>query len=159
MKKKTFPLLFVIATLVALIGAGIFAPQTAYAQSGGGNGTLKATGDGLAGIRGNGNVTISGNGILWIRDSGGDAVINVSGNGGHRSEGENGWVRYSGFDGQATVSGSQVTVALSGFGINLEATGSGKFIMRGSGSYTIEKDGIIVLDGVWTEEVQVFSIP
>lgn len=159
MKKKTFPLLLVIATLVALTGAGIFAPQTAYAQSGGGNGTLKASGDGLAGIRGNGDITISGNGMLWIRDQAGDAVINVSGNGGNRHEGENGWVRYSGFDGQATVSGSQITVALSGYGINLEATGTGKFIMRGSGSYTVEKDGIIVLDGAWTEEAEVFSIP
>ncbi len=159
MKKRIYPLLFVLAALIALVGAGIFVPQITYAQSGGGSGMLKATGDGLAGIRGNGDVTVSGNGILWIRDQAGDAVVNVSGNGGHRHEGENGWVRYSGFDGQATVSGSQITVALSGFDINLKATGTGKFIMRGSGSYTVEKDGIIVLDGVWTEEAEVFNIP
>ncbi len=157
MKNKSFTLIFSIAMMIALVGAGIFAPQSAYAQSGGGNGTLKATGDGLAGIRGNGTVTISGNGILWIRDRAGDAVINVSGNG-KRAE-KNGWIRYSGFQGQATVSGSQITVALSGYDINLEATGTGKFILRGNGSYTVEKDGIIVLDGVWTEEAQVFSIP
>lgn len=102
--------------------------------------------------------TISGNGILWIQDRGGDAVINVSGNG-IRSEGENGWVRYAGFDGQATISGSQITVVLSGYDINLEATGTGRFVLRGKGSYSVEKDGIIVLDGVWTEEAQVFSIP
>ena len=159
MKKKKLTLVFTLAMIFALVGTVALSPQAAYAQSGGGDGTLRANGDGLAGIRGNGNITISGNGILWIRDSAGDAVINISGNGGHRSEGENGWIRYSGFDGQATVSGSRVTVALSGFGINLTATGSGKFIMRGNGSYTIEKDGVIVLDGVWTEEAQVFSIP
>ena len=159
MKKRTYTLLFVIATIFALVGAGAFAPQTAYAQAGGGSGILKATGDGLAGIRGNGNITISGNGILWIRDQAGDAVINVSGDGGHRYEGENGWVRYAGFNGQADVSGSQITVALSGFDIDLEATGTGRFVLRGNGSYTLEKDGAIVLDGVWTEEAQVFSIP
>lgn len=158
MKKKTLPLIFSLAMMIALVGAGVLAPQTAYAQSGGGKGTLTASGDGLAGIRGNGDVIISGNGILWIRDSAGDAVINVSGSG-TRKEGENGWIRYSGFDGQATVSGSQITVALSGYDINLEATGTGKFVLRGNGSYSVEKDGIIVLDGVWTEEAQVFSIP
>lgn len=159
MKKKTFTLILAFAMVFALVGAGIFSPQTAHAQSGSGNGTLIASGDGLAGIRGNGNITISGNGILWIRDGAGDAVVNISGNGGRRYEGESGWVRYSGFDGQATVSGSRVTVALSGFGINLTATGAGRFIMRGSGSYHVEKNGITVLEGVWTEGVQVFSIP
>ena len=156
MSKKTLILSF--AMIFALVATTAFAPQTAYAQAGGRTGTLKATGDGLAGIRGGGDVTISGSGILWIRDHAGDAVINVSG-GGNRREGENGWVRYSGFNGEASVSGSQITVALSGFGIDLEATGTGKFMLRGSGSYSVEKDGIIVLDGVWTEEAQVFSIP
>ncbi|MBT3313893.1 MAG: hypothetical protein HN390_04695 [Anaerolineae bacterium] len=156
MNKKT--LILTLAMIFTLVATTAFAPQTAYAQSGGGSGTLKANGDGLAGIRGSGDVSISGSGILWIRDHAGDAVINVSG-GRNRREGENGWVRYSGFNGEASVSGSQITVALSGFGIDLEATGTGKFVLRGSGSYTVEKDGITVLNGVWTEEAQVFSIP
>ncbi len=156
MNKKT--LIFTLAMVIALVGATAFAPQTAYAQSGGGTGTLKATGDGLAGIRGGGDVSISGSGVLWIRDHAGDAIINVSG-GGNRSEKEGGWVRYSGFNGEASVSGSGITVALSGYDINLEAIGTGRFVLRGNGSYTVEKDGIIVLDGIWTEEAQVFSIP
>ncbi len=158
MKNKRFYLIFSIAMAVALVGAGMFAPQAVLAQSGGGSGTLTASGDGLAGIRGNGAVTISGSGILWIRDTAGDAVINVSGNG-TRHERPGGWIRYSGFQGQATVSGSQITVALSGFGIDMVATGTGKFILRGNGSYSVEKDGLVIMTGAWTEQAEVFSIP
>lgn len=156
MNKKT--LIFTLVMVFVFVGGTAFAPQVAYAQSGGGTGTLKATGDGLAGIRGSGDVTISGSGVLWIRDRAGDALIQISGSG-NRREGENGWIRYSGFNGEASISGSAITVALTGTGIDLEATGTGRFVLRGSGSYTVEKDGIIILDGIWTEEAQVFSIP
>jgi hypothetical protein len=159
MNKKKTSVIFTIAMLFTLLGTLAFAPQAAYAQSGGGNGTLIADGDGLAGIRGNGTVTVSGNGVLWIRDTAGDAEINISGESGHRAEGERGWIRYSGFNGQAVVSGSQVTVAVSGFDIHLEASGTGKFIMRGNGSYSVERNGVTLVNGSWTEEAQVFSIP
>ncbi|RME89941.1 MAG: hypothetical protein D6770_03450 [Anaerolineae bacterium] len=156
MKHKTF-FLFSVVLVMTLLGAAL-APQTVYARSGGGNGTLTASGDGLAGIRGNGTVTVSGNGILWIKDHAGDASIQVSGSG-VRRELPNGWIRYTGFQGQAVVSGSAVTVALSGYSIELQASGSGKFVLRGNGTYSVEKDGEIVVSGVWTEEAQVLNIP
>jgi uncharacterized protein YigE (DUF2233 family) len=140
------------------VGAVIFAPQTAYAQSSDGTGTLTASGDGLAGIRGNGKVKISGNGILWIKDHAGDAEINVTGNGIKR-ELSGGWIRYGGFQGQATVSGSQITVALSGYDINLKATGTGNFVLRGNGEFSVEKDGMIILNGNWSNKTEVYSLP
>ncbi len=158
MNNKRFTLIFAIAFAFALVGAGIFALQPALAQSGGGTGTLTASGDGLAGIRGNGRVEISGNGILWIKDHAGDADINVSGNG-VRHEMPGGWIRYTGFQGQANVSGSSITVALSGYNINLRATGTGSFVLRGNGEYSVEKDGIIVLSGTWSETTEVLSFP
>jgi hypothetical protein len=157
MKNKHLTLIFSIALLAALVGAGVFAPQAVLAQSGGGSGTLTASGDGLAGIRGSGTVTISGNGILWIRDRAGDASIQVSGNGTKR-ELSNGWIRYAGFQGEAVVSGSQITVALSGYDIRLTASGTGKFVLRGNGTYTVEKGGFIVT-GAWTESAEVSSMP
>lgn len=158
MKNKRFYSLFAIAAIVALLGAGMFAPQTAHAQSGGGNGTLTASGNGLASIRGNGTVTISGNGILWIKDHAGDASIRVTGNGVKR-EMPNGWTCYVGFQGEATVSGSMITVALSGHNIYLQASGTGKFVLRGNGSYTVTKDGATIASGAWTESAEVMTIP
>lgn len=153
MKSKQLYSLFAIAAIVALIGAGAVAPQTAYAQSAGGTGTLTASGDGLAGIRGNGSIYITGNGVLWIRDHNGDAVINVSGYG-ERKVMPNGWIRYIGFHGEATVSGSWVTVALSGYNIYLQASGTGKFVLRGEGTYDTGK-----FSGVWSENVEVIPLP
>jgi hypothetical protein len=157
MNNKRISLIVSIALAIALLSTAMLAPQAALANSGGGSGTLIADGDGLAGIRGSGTVSISGNGILWIRDHAGDASINVSGDG-IRSDLPNGWIRYSGFNGSAVVSGSQITVALSGYSIHLEATGTGQFVLRGNGSYTVEKNGIIVT-GAWTEGAEVQNIP
>lgn len=157
MKNRMFTLVVSLAMVFAVFSVAFVAPQPVYAQSGGGDGTLTASGSGLAGIRGNGTVTISGNGILWILDRAGDADINVSG-GGTRADMDNGWIRFAGFNGTAIVSGSQITVALSGYGINLEATGTGSYLLRGSGSYSVEKNGVVIT-GIWTEEAQIQSIP
>jgi len=157
MKNNRF-YIFAMAVLIALIGATTCTPQAACAQSGGGTGTLTASGDGLAGLRGNGTVTISGNGILWIRDHNGDATIQVSGSG-FRRELPNGWIRYVGFNGSATVSGSLITVALSGYDISLQATGTGRFVLRGNGSYTVQKDGTVIMSGVWPERAEVLRMP
>ncbi len=157
MKNKRISLIVSLALAIALLSTAMLAPQTALANSGGGTGTLVADGDGLAGIRGSGTVSISGNGILWIKDHAGDANINVSGNG-IRTNRPDGWIRYSGFNGTVVVSGSQITVALSGYNIHLEATGTGQFVLRGNGSYTVEKDGIVIT-GAWTERAEVLSIP
>ena len=157
MKNNRFYVLLAIVLLV-LVGTTALAPRPALAQSGGGTGTLTASGDGLAGLRGNGTVTISGNGILWIRDHNGDATIQVSGSGAKR-ELPNGWMRYVGFRGQATVSGSLITVALSGYDIHLQATGTGRFVLRGNGTYTIEKDGAVTMSGAWPERAEVLRLP
>ena len=157
MKNKRISLIFSLALAIALLSAAMLAPQPALANSGGGTGTLIADGDGLAGIRGGGTVSISGNGILWIRDHAGDADISVSGDG-IRSDLPNGWIHYSGFNGSAMVGGSQITVALSGYSIHLKATGTGQFVLRGNGSYSVTKDGITIT-GTWTENAEVLSIP
>jgi|Deesub1362A_J573_1020465.scaffolds.fasta_scaffold03970_4 hypothetical protein len=158
MTHKRFWLIAAIAIPLALLAAFLFVPQTALAQSGGGSGTLSASGDGLAGIRGSGTVTISGNGILWIKDHAGDASIHVSGNGVRRDL-SNGWIRYTGFQGQAQVSGSMISVALSGYDIHLQASGTGHYVLRGHGTYSVENDGLVILQGAWTEEIQVHSLP
>ena len=156
-KTKQIHHLATFAIALILVGAVALPAGVALAQGGAGTGTLTASGDGLAGVRGNGNITISGNGILWIRDHAGDASINVSGNG-ERSELPSGWIRYIGFDGQAQVSGSKVTVALSGWGIELEATGTGKFLLRGNGTYSTSR-GDQVFVGEWSQEVEIISMP
>ncbi len=157
MKNKRFHTVMTIALFLAIATATLFMPQAALADSGGGTGTLTASGDGLAGIRGGGTVTISGNGILWIRDLGGDASIQVSGYGA-KTELPNGWIRYIGFQGNATVTGSSITVALSGYDINLQATGTGKFVLRGNGTYTAERNGTVI-SGAWTASAEVFTLP
>lgn len=151
--KNKLSILLSIAASLALVGAAIFAPQSALAQSGDGTGALAASGDGLAGIRGQGNIRISGNGVLMIRDQAGDASIRVTGNG-QRVELPGGWIRYAGFQGEATVSGNKVTVALSGYDIHLEASGTGKFVLRGNGTYQTEH-----LSGSWTEGPEVHLLP
>ena len=153
MKTKLLDLVVLLTVVLAL-----FVPQSALAQSGGGAGTLTASGNGLAGIRGDGTVTVSGNGILWIRDHAGDASVNVSGSG-EKRELPNGWIQYIGFQGQATVSGSWLTVALSGYDIHLQASGAGKYILRGNGTYSVERDGLIVVSGAWTEDAEVMTVP
>ena len=158
MKHKRLVLIAVFALLITLVGTGAVSQQTAFAHSGGGTGTLTASGSGLAGIRGSGNVTISGNGILWIKDYAGDANIHVSGNG-VRHEMSNGWIRYTGFRGQAQVSGSDISVALSGYDIHLVATGSGRFLLRGNGEYSVESDGVVIIRGQWTERGKVLTLP
>lgn len=139
---------FSLALVVALLMTA-----AAVAAQGEGTGTLTAQGDGLAGLKGNGSITISGSGTLYIRDAAGDASINVTGKGTKR-ELHNGWMLYAGFDGQAQISGSQITVALSGVNIHLQATGTGKFLLRGRGTYETSKGS-----GVWTDEGKVLALP
>ena len=155
MRKKAW----LIAAIILVVGMALAGPQVALARQGGGTGTLTASGDGLAGLRGDGTIVISGAGVLWIRDHAGDASIEVSGQG-VRRESPGGWIRYIGFDGEATVSGSAVTVALSGVNIDLEATGTGHFVLRGQGEYSVSgPDGTVLLEGTWTEEARVLELP
>jgi hypothetical protein len=153
MKAKRFYSAGVLILVASVLCASFIPLGTAFAQGGGGTGTLKAWGDGLAAIRGNGTVVISGNGILWIRDHVGDASIHVTGSG-VRHELPNGWIRYTGFNGEAEVSGSMITVALSGYDIKLMATGTGKFVLRGNGRWETEH-----ASGEWSSTGEVLSFP
>lgn len=143
----------IVSALTLVLVAVLLTTAAVAAEQGGGSGTLTAQGDGIAGLRGNGKVTISGSGILYIRDQVGDASIVVTGKGTKR-ELHNGWMLYAGFDGEAQVSGSQITVALSGVNINLKATGSGKFLLRGEGTYETSKGS-----GAWTDKGKVIALP
>lgn len=133
---------FIIGLLVIV---GLLAiPLAAFAQVGAsGSGTVTAQGDGSAGLRGEGWVRISGSGVLVIRDRGGDALIEVSGSGTKATRGAT--TIYRGFNGEAYVSGSSISIALRGTGISLEAAGTGKVGLRGTGTYSFGGES-----GVWT---------
>lgn len=151
MKGKT--IIKIAGLLVILLGVLFVLPTAALAESGGGKGTLTAQGDGLAGVRGNGEISITGNGVLWIKDYAGDAEIEISGSG-VRRELPGGWIRYTGFSGEVHAQGSRVTVVLSGYDIDLTATGEGKFVLRGHGSYQTGSTS-----GEWTSGFSVMSYP
>jgi hypothetical protein len=106
-----------------------------------GTGKLIATGNGKATMSGNMEAKISARGgILTITDYDGNAEVDVTGYGAKEDIGD-GVVRYSGFDGTAGISGSSVTVEILGDDIELTAEGIGSVILRGYGTYDVEKDG------------------
>ncbi len=119
--------------VVALLVASV---STAWAAGVRGTGELHAWGDGLAGVRGDGEVTISGNGVLYFRDHAGDAHWSVSGTG-ERHDLPSGWIVYYGFDGTFEASGSRITVALSGYNVDLWAKGTGLAVLHGDGEYEV----------------------
>lgn len=108
----------------------------AWAEGVKGAGELHAWGDGLAGVRGDGEVTITGNGVLYFRDQNGDAEWSVSGEGDRRNL-PSGWIVYYGFNGTFEAEGSRITVALSGYDVELWAEGTGAAVLRGDGEYEI----------------------
>ena len=140
-----------LLALMLAVFATAFTAQVVHAQSGGGEGVLTAEGDGIVGVRGNGEISITGNGVLWIIDHEGDAEIEVSGEG-RKQELANGRTRYVGFEGEALVSGSRVSVALSGYDITLEASGTGRFWLRGEGSFSTG-----VIEGEWQDSFESYK--
>lgn len=124
----------------------------AGAEQGGGTGTLIAQGNGTAALRGSGLITLSGSGILYIRDDANAVNVQITGTG--RKFEHNGWTVYAGFHGEARITGRGMTVALRGENINLRASGTGKFLLRGTGTYQTGKTS-----GEWTEEGTVVTLP
>lgn len=57
----------------------------------------------------------------------------------------------------SSITGSQITIALSGADIEMRATGHGKFILRGEGTYSVTKNGA-TKNGKWTEEAKVMEL-
>jgi hypothetical protein len=130
--KNLVKLALAILILVFILGL----PTFAYAASGEGTGVLTAKGRGTARVSGNGDVHINGVGTLWIRDDGGDAKIAITGKG-KVYRFPNGWIRYVGFEGHAQVKGSNITVKLAGYNIDLIAKGTGSYSLHGRGTYTV----------------------
>ena len=119
-----------------------------------GTGTLTASGNGVATMSGNMEVEISAHGgILTITDYDGNAEVDVTGYGTKEDLG-NGAVRYSGFCGTASISGSSVTVVILGDDIELTSKGTGSAVLRGYGTYDVEKDGKHVSSNDWAPQVR-----
>ena len=117
-----------------------------------GTGTLTASGSGTATMSGNIEVEISAlGGILTITDYDDNAEVEVTGYGTKKDLG-NGTVRYSGFDGTASISGSSITVVIIGDDIELTADGTGSAVLRGYGTYSVEKGGELILSNDWAPE-------
>ena len=115
----------------------------------GGRGKLTASGDGKATMSGDMEAKISARGgILTISDYNGNAEVDVTGYVTKEDIGD-GVVRYRGFDGTADISGSSVTVEILGDEIELTAKGIGSVILRGYGTYDVEKDGRYMSSNDW----------
>lgn len=98
-----------------------------------GTGRLTAHGDGRAYIVGNGTITVSAvNGTMIVS---GNASVETNGTGNITELGD-GQVKYQGF-GSAVVTGEEITVRISGKGIDLVAEGTGKAILSGKGTYSV----------------------
>jgi hypothetical protein len=141
--KKVSGLFAVVAALTLSLAS--LAPHAAFAQSGSGTGTLTAQGNGLAWFSGNGTATVSGSGVLRIRDYGNDAQVTVQATKGAKRVLANGWTRYVGFEGTVTITGDTFYVELSGVNINMNLDGTGKYVLRGTGTYTTSTES-----GAWT---------
>ena len=101
-----------------------------------GTGKLHAWGDGLAGVRGDCEISVTGNGVLYFRDHEGDATFSATGFG-ERRDLSSGWIVCFGFNGTFEAQGTRITVALSGYDIDLRAQGTGSAILRGNGEYEV----------------------
>jgi len=120
----------------------------------GSTGKLTASGDGKATMSGDMEAKINARGgILTITDYDGNAEVEVTGYGTKEDIGD-GVVRYSGFDGTADISGSSVTVVVLGDDIELTVEGTGSVILRGYGTYDVEKDGKHISSNDWAPEEQ-----
>jgi hypothetical protein len=142
MKKKMLILMAVLA--IASLG---FA-STVSADGEDGTGTLKAQGDGFVGLHGTGYVRVRGTGVLWVKDA---ESIEVRGHEGHKKVFPDGWTEYVGFHGAAAIRGQRVSVLLAGENIDLYATGTGRVILWGEGTYEI--NGLIT--GRWSEAIEI----
>jgi hypothetical protein len=139
MKKK---MLIVMAVLV-IASLGFASAVSADSQDGAG--TLKARGDGFAGLHGTGTIRMSGNGVLWVK---GEESIGIEGEG-HKKVFPSGWTEYVGFSGTARIHGRGVSVLMAGEKIDLYAIGTGRVILWGEGTYEI--NGLIT--GRWSEAI------
>jgi tetratricopeptide (TPR) repeat protein len=98
-----------------------------------GTGRLTAHGDGKAYLKGNGTITVSIlEGAMIVSKN---ATVETSATG-NRTELGDGEMKYQGFE-KATIRGEQITLRISGKGIDLVAEGTGKVRLTGKGTYTV----------------------
>jgi hypothetical protein len=143
MKKK---MLILMAVLV-IASLGFASAVSADSQDG--TGTLKARGDGFAGLHGTGTIRVSGTGVLWVK---GEESIRIEGEG-HKKVFPDGWTEYVGFRGTARIRGRGVSVLMAGENIKLYAAGTGRVILWGEGTYEI--NGLIT--GRWSEAIEILD--
>jgi hypothetical protein len=136
-------LLFLV---ICILGMTLGISSPVLADSGTGTGTLKAVGTGYAKLSGGGTATLSGIGTLFVRDYDGNAVVTVTGKG-RKQVLSDGWTRYTGFSGAVVITGKSFGIILTGTRIRLVASGSGRFVLHGRGTYTTGN-----LSGTWRSD-------
>ena len=96
-----------------------------------GSGYLTARGHGSAVILGSGTAVVKGNGTLIVNEN---AQI-VSHRLGERVDLPGGYTMFIGFDGIAVLRGDDMDIALFGSNVELGASGEGRVILQGCGTY------------------------
>ena len=112
-----------------------------------GAGVLDAHGTGVAAVKGRMDYHARADeGILLVKDTGGDARVDIDGFGG---TGEwRGFKAYFGIRGNVHIVGSDVAVILVGRDIDLHAEGRGWAFLKGEGRFTVNGRGPFP----WTDE-------
>jgi len=102
-----------------------------------GTGTIHIEGQGTATLSGSGKTegTTDTGATALVTDKGGDATIDLHGQGKKEELGNN-QTRYTGF-GNITVSGSDIEVTITGSNLNIDASGTGTITMKGTGTYRV----------------------
>jgi len=111
-----------------------------------GSGTLVAQGNGRAYISGTGTVDVKASiqGTMLVSPN---AEVTTTGEG-TKTVLDNNWVQYQGY-GSATVTGTDITIDISGNGIDIVASGTGTATLTGNGTYSTYGESYYV-DGTWT---------
>jgi hypothetical protein len=136
--------------MAVLVIASLGFTSVVSAEGEDGMGTLEAQGDGFAGLHGTGYVRVSGNGMLWVK---GEEFIRIQGEEGHKKVFPDGWTEYVGFRGTARIRGQGLSVLVAGENIDLYASGSGRVILWGEGTYEI--NGFIT--GRWSDAIEILD--
>lgn len=121
-------------------------------------GIVTAEGDGIVAVNGSGEVMIEGEGVLFIVDRTDTATIHInSTTRSHYTEQQsrgNSVHIYRRFNGTATIIGEDIAVVMDGVSISASISGTGSMLLRGEGTYTLNKqiqpwsdDGITIAFG------------
>ncbi|MBN1134202.1 MAG: hypothetical protein JXA38_04695 [Methanosarcinaceae archaeon] len=123
-----------------------------------GTGTLTAEGSGTAVLSGDLILNIDATDAkLVIKDLAGDAEVEFSTDADYiqmdSEADDNSAMIYHEFTGTVGISGSRLTVMIRGEDVNLTAEGTGNAVLSGTGTYSVEKDGISSATAQWAAVV------